>query len=331
MAGTIKTVETDHAIGHRIDRWWRSVFQGLPPRARCGGPPWPLVLQSAAALGVGLVLLASGCTLDRSGIAAPAYNAKLVVVPEIACPGERVAARWDLTGLPRSADSCESCVTGATCPVGTSCLDGVCCRNSGLSGGAACRVDGQCLPSTVAMTITASDPTVPVPILPRPIALRGGVSLPVSRTTDVAADGQVFSPLALIRDRAQVRVPFDPDDKLPMGFNFACTGSTFGWTSYDFAVVGPTTSDLIRIEGIRNLGRFAVMLTGGVPSRGPVRVEPGAVTTDFDGSPARGLWVAFIPPDARIGLPTPVCAPTQVLSPLPDIAVEVTLACRRTP
>lgn len=282
-----------------------------------------------AAIGIALLLLVSSCQVDRAGLALPSNNVKLIVEPELACPDERVAVRWDLTTLPRAPANCRRCTSSADCSEGFGCLDGVCCRGPGLSGGTTCNVGGQCPPTTINMTLTATDPAVPDPILPRPLPLRSGISLPVNRTMDVVAAGEFTLPLQRIDDRAHVRVPVDLDDRLPLRFDFACTGRGFTWTTYDFSVLGPSTSELIRIEGIRNTSGRAVALTGGVPSRGPVRIEAGEVTTAFDGSPARGLWLAFIPPDARLGLPTPICRPTEVLNRLPDISVELRLTCRR--
>lgn len=283
-----------------------------------------------AMLGVLVVVLLSSCQLDRSGIVLRNNNARLVASPEIVCPRETVGIRWDLTTLPRSADNCRRCTTSASCGDGFMCLDGICCRGPELAGGSTCSEGGRCLPTTIDMTMTASDPEVPVPILPSPLPLRGAFSLPAPRPMDVSVSGSFALPIEGISDRVRVRVAVAPDNRLPLGFQFACRGSTFVWTNYDFAVVGPSTSDLIRIEGIRNTGRTAIALTGGTPRRDAVRILPGEVTTAFDGSPARGNWTAFIPADARPG-PPPICSGTAIVNPLPDIAVEMTLACRRSP
>jgi hypothetical protein len=204
-----------------------------------------------------------------------------------------------------------------------------------LSAGTGCQIDHQCLPFTVNMTLSA-DPAASVPTLPRLLPLRGGISQTVSRTMDFVAAGSFFNPLGRIADRAHVRVPVDPDDRLPLQFDFTCTGGGPAWTRYDFALSGPSTSDQIRIEGIRNIGPTTLMLTGPagvdrVTTRGPVRIAPGDVAHEFDGSPARGLWLAFIPPDVRLALPPPICSPTETLNPLPDIRVSLQLACRPKP
>lgn len=281
----------------------------------------------AGAVVLALALLASGCQLDRSGIALRPNPAGLSVMPELACPGDNVGVRWNLTGLPRSGDNCRRCTSGSTCPDGFVCLDSVCCRGPALDGGSTCNVSGQCLPSTINMTLSA-DPAVALPTLPSPLPLRGGISVPVSATTDFSAAGSFALPLEGLSDRARVRVPVTPDEPLPLQFAFTCSGGTSGWTLHDFAALGPTTSELIRIEAIRNTTRFAIMLTGGEPSRGPVRIEPGSESTAFAGMQPRGRWFAFIPPDARPG-PPPVCSPTTVMNPLPDISIQMRVGCRR--
>lgn len=283
----------------------------------------------AAAFVVTLTVLASGCQLDRTGTQLRPNPAGLVIQPELACPGDMVGVRWNLTGLPRSSDNCRRCTTSAACSEGFACVDGVCCRGAPLAGGSSCNIPGGCLPSAVSMTLSASDPAISVPALPNPLPLRSGISLPVTSTTDFTAAGSFALPLEGISDSARVRVPVGSDEPLPLQFAFTCTGGSPGWTLHDFTALGPTTSDLMRIQTIRNTTRFAIMLTGGDPSRGPVRIEPFSDTTAFGGMQPRGRWFAFIPDDARAGLPPPICSPTTVMNPLPDISVELRLACRR--
>jgi hypothetical protein len=286
-----------------------------------------LWLGSGAAAAA-LVLLASSCQLDRTGVGGPGISAKLTVDPELVCPGETTAVRWDLTTtLPRVSANCQRCTSSSSCSDGFTCIDNVCCRGPALSGGAACVVGGTCLPPSINMTLTPSDPAAPVPVLPAPLPLRSGVAEPVARTMDMTAAGPFGFPLGRIDDRAHVRVPVDPDDRVPMFLPFSCTGSGFGWAPYDFAVLGPTTSDRVRIRGILNISGRAVMLTGGVPTRGPVRVEAGEMTTAFDGLPVRGVWVAFIPADARIDLPTPICGAVMTTGRLPDISLSMRVGC----
>jgi hypothetical protein len=286
------------------------------------------VRRSAGAIGVALVLFASGCHLERGGVGSPSNNVKLFVDPELACPGDRVGVRWDMTTtLPRVAENCLRCRSRSTCSEGFQCLDGVCCRDPELSGGAACNVGGACLPSSIVMTIT-SDPAMTIPALPRPLPLRGGISVPVSTDTDMIAGGRIAFPFEGIRDRARVLVAVDPNDKIPMVFPFACASRGFEWTPYDFRM-GPSTSDNIRVEGIRNTGRHAVLVTGGVPRRDGIRIEPGGTTAAFDGSPARGVWFAFIPPGA--GVEVPICSPSEVINALPDITLAMRVVCRSTP
>jgi hypothetical protein len=319
------------ALSAGVVAWYRgAAFGGGTAMANVGwkSPRFRVGLL-AGAIVAALTLLASGCQLDRSGIALRPNPAGLAVMPELACPGDTVGVLWNLTGLPRAGENCRRCTTSAGCPAGFGCLDGVCCRSGALAGGSTCDVSGQCLPSTINMTLSA-DPALALPALPSPLPLRGGVSVAVAGTTDFSAAGSFALPLEGISDRARVRVPVVPDEPMPLQFNFTCAGGGPGWTMHDFAALGPTTSDLIRIEAIRNASRFAVMLTGGEPSRGPVRIEPGDATTAFAGLQPRGRWFAFIPADARPG-PPPVCSPTTVMNPLPDINVEMRVGCRTKP
>jgi len=282
-----------------------------------------------AALALLLILAAAGCQLDRAGIALRPNPAGLTVDPELACPGDNVGLRWNLTGLPRSGDNCRSCTVSSTCAEGFSCVDGLCCRTMALAGGSTCNVAGRCLPSTVNMTLGTSDPAIAVPELPRPLPLRGGISLPVTSSIDVTAAGSFALPLEGISDRAHVRVNLSPDDPLPLRFPFVCEGSRFAWTLHDFTALGPSTSDALRIETVRNTTRLAIMVTGGEPSRGPVRIEAFGETTAFGGLAPRGRWFAFIPADALAGLPPPSCSPTGVMNRLPDIGIDMRLVCRK--
>src|SRR5262245_36738946 len=109
------------------------------PRLRAG--------VMAGAIIAALAVLAAGCHLDRTGISLRPNPAGLAVMPELACPGDTVGVLWNLTGLPRAGENCRRCTTGASCPDGFGCLDGVCCRNDPLAGGSTCNVSGQCLPS----------------------------------------------------------------------------------------------------------------------------------------------------------------------------------------
>ncbi|MBM3648610.1 MAG: hypothetical protein FJX11_12545 [Alphaproteobacteria bacterium] len=297
---------------------------------------WPDVVWRSRVLSVGLIvagivlaltLLGSACTLDRSGLSPNPVG--LAVAPEIACSGDTVGVRWNLTGLPRSADNCRRCATTAGCSAGFTCLDGVCCRDAPLAGGSTCNEGGRCLPVSIEMTLSASDPAISLPALANPLPLRGGVSVPVTATTQFAADGRFGLPLGGIWDRVSVRVPIVPDEPLPVPFAFTCAGGTPGWTSYDFAILGPSTSELIRIDTIRNPTDFDIVLTGGEPVRRSERIPARGATAVFSGAQPRGLWVAFIPTDARVGLPPPICSPTTIMNPLPDIRVDMLVSCRR--
>jgi hypothetical protein len=278
------------------------------------------------AVAVAAMLLAAGCQLDRSGIALRPNPAGLTVSPELACPDDTVGVRWNLANLPRAPENCRRCATSSSCDDGFACIDGVCCRNADLAGGSACNVGGRCLPTAVNMTLAASDPAVAVPALPRPLPLRGGVSLPLAATTDFTAGGSFALPLEGLSDSARARI----DDPLRLVLPFACTGTGtgFGWATHDFAALGPSTSDRLRIQRIVNNTRFGIMLTGQTgsePSRGPVAIEPGASTDAFAGLAPRGRWFGFIASGA--GVPMPRCTPTGVADPLPDIAFEMRLAC----
>lgn len=290
------------------------------------------VARIVGAMVVGLALLAAGCQLDRAGIALRPNPAGLTVNPEIACPADTVGVRWNLTNLPRASENCRRCATSSACADGFQCLDGVCCRDADLAGGSACNLGGRCLPSTVNMTLAASDPAVAVPALPSPLPLRGGISLPLAATTDFTAGGSFALPLEGLRDSARARVVGVPDDPLALRFAFSCSGSGFSWTMHDFAALGPSTSDRLRITTIVNTTRHPIMLTAEPvrePRRGPVRIERGAPTYAFAGLPPTGRWLAFIPLEP--GVPMPVCLGTDITNPLPDITVEIRLTCVRKP
>ena len=288
--------------------------------------------RSAAAVGVALALLVPGCELDRRGIGAdPPENVKLRTEPELVCPGESTGVRWDMSRFPFAAENCQRCTRHDECDAsaGLGCIDNVCCRRDSV-GIIPCVSAGRCppMPRAIEMSLRSSDALSPVPPLPSPVPLRGGVHQQgVDRAMNFVADGRFRFPGRTISDSARVRVTDNPDDPIVMRFAFRCVGDRFEWDGHDFLALGPSTSANVVINGILNASSFRVGLFSS--SAGPSWINPSGTTREFNGNNPRGAWRAFVPPDARGDFPSVACTPEGNPDRRLDIVLLMQVTCRR--
>ncbi|WP_259780491.1 hypothetical protein [Aestuariispira ectoiniformans] len=268
-----------------------------------------------------LFFAVSGCTLDRSGLG---VDLDWSVEPALFCPGDQVTVSWNLADLPRSLDTCESCSSSDMCMVGQYCLDGTCCPES--LPGSQCRTSEGCL-ADFSLTITMS-PDDMVLVDNEQAEVVGERVLSPTETVTFDVSGGYHPPLrAFLTDtKTATLVTAVPETNVMLSFPFTCAGSGPGWANYDIDSLGPTSSEFVRIVGVRNTSGRRLELSGGDPLRGPVTIMPGEVVTDLNGK-FGGRWSAAMPVLDRSILPPPVCEPTNIRNPWPDLQVELILEC----
>lgn len=263
-----------------------------------------------------------GCTLDRSGLG---VDVDWSVEPALFCPGDPVTVSWDLSDLPRSADACTSCTSSSMCMTGQYCLDGTCCPES-LPGGQ-CRTSDGCL-ANFNLTVEQSPGTAPLVDNSETEVIGERVLMP-SETMTFDISGGFHPPLrAFLTDaRTATLVTAMSETNVTLPFPFTCAAGRPGYPVYNIDDHGPSGSDHVRIIGVRNTGARRVELSRVGPATGPVTISPGEVVVDFNGGYG-GQWHASLPAIDRGILPPPVCDPTFIRDPWPDLQVELILDCQ---
>lgn len=264
----------------------------------------------------------SGCTLDRSGLG---VDVDWSVEPALFCPGDPVTVSWDLSDLPRSPDTCDMCTSSDICMAGQYCLDGICCPES--LPGSECRTDEGCLAD---FNLTIEQTPGPSPLVDNnQTKVVGERVLSPAETTTFDLSGGFHPPLRsfLTGPQTATLVRATPETNVALSFPFVCAGTVPGWAIHDIDAHGPTASEFVHIIGVRNTSGRRIELSGGDPLRGPVTIMPGEVVTDFNGK-FGGRWQAVMPALDRGILPPPVCEPTNIRNPWPDLQVELIVDCQ---
>lgn len=263
----------------------------------------------------------SGCTLDRSGTG---VDVDWSVEPALFCPGDQVTVSWNLSDLPRSPDTCDSCTSSDMCMAGQYCLDGTCCPES--LPGSQCRTDEGCL-ADFNLTIDMSLGDSPL-VDNSETEVIGERVLSPTETVTFDVSGGFHPPLRafLTEPKTATLVTPMPETNVVLPFPFGCAGGRPGYPAYNVDDHGPSASEFVEIIGVRNSGTRRVELYRVGPDAGPVTIMPGEVVTDFNGKYG-GQWHAGLPAMDRSILPPPICRPTDITNPWPDLEVELILDC----
>jgi hypothetical protein len=278
------------------------------------------------ASGAVLVLLLAGCTPIR-----PIYfstAAEISVEPNYVCSGDPVDVFWDLNP-PRHRDFCDypaggypsaiSCASNSDCPDGGRCSDGLCCASP-----IPLRECGPACPPDTESTVTF-DPRGPTQTNPH---ASGRITFSPAQSTAITLDGEWGPPTTPKGPESTRVVVVDepPLEDLVMGFSFACTGSGFGWSSFDLAPANVLPSAQVVITSVRNSSGRQIRLSDGVHP--PVTLDAGSPPTNAFNGPLTGTtWSASLTSLGTVGLPMPRCTPVDESDPYPDLSVLVTLGC----
>lgn len=301
-----------------------------------------LSIPSRILLCIFIIFSLSACTLNRVGIGGGGAAAQWNVEPALFCPGDTVTVSWDMSRIPRSHENCRpsngglatltSCTSSSMCPAATDgmeavCLDNHCCSQAIFeSNSLECPIANGCYPD-FAVTITANNEELEPPVREETRRVTGSRTLTPEETTQLHFTGFYNPPMVLFEDRktATMVTPVPPTN-ITAPFPFTCFGTTPGWASANFND-GTTSSENVRVAGVRNTSRNFIILGSSEPAREPVMLAPGETSAAFNGQ-LNGVWTASL--DARrdpAALNRPRCEATNVQNPWPDLEVEILLQC----
>lgn len=280
----------------------------------------------------GLLLFMSGCAVDTSGLGRPG---SFVVEPRYFCPEETVTLHWDLSTLPRKDSHCEdlgpinnppmACSTESECADGGAdsvCLDGYCCSTA-LHMNNACPNEQGCYPPFT-FSVTA-DTVIPESLVTGETeSIRGRQVVTPPDSTAFTATLE-FDEETVNRTETTELVRLTPPSSPVLDFPFTCAGATPTWVTLNMD--SPRfAGDNVRIMSLRNTTRHFILLSNTDPGIGPIVLEPGQRTDEFNG-PIRGTWTARLSSLDRASLVIPRCDATNITDPWPDLAVQVNLEC----
>lgn len=292
------------------------------------------MLMSLAILGF------AGCHLERVNIAGDNSPVTWSVEPALFCPGERVVVTWDMSNMPLSEENCQppnggferktTCMSNLECPQATDgsapvCLDGFCCSETVFSRSApTCPRAQGCYP-TFGATLTANDEDLDPPIRGENDTVRQTREFMLDQTTEFKFSGFYLAPPSTFEDTkiAQFINP-DVSNSISIDFPFLCIGNTPLYPTRSLETI--TTSEHVRIVGIRNASEHRIELTSVRPDVGPVSLSPGEMTEALNGRP-RGLLSIRLGRFDPAGLVRPRCVETHIENPWPHLRIEIFLAC----
>jgi len=289
-------------------------------------------------------VLASGCAVDRSGLGRAPDPVSWSVVPRYFCPGDPVKVSWDFSSMRKDPRNCRppnggftsltACDNTAECQAlapGSVCQDRFCCRRELITapGSLMCDSGSGCYPA-FDITITADTLSLDPPVDSESAYVRGSRTVtPYTTTTFSIAGGYVTHPPYLFEDRKTVTmVRSAPPTSVTLTFPFVCTGATPGWRQYDFNSE-PMATEHVRIAEVRNMSgghTILVQRTGSDPLTVTTPVRLGPPTELLNGR-VDGVWSAYLDPRERGLLNRPLCGPTEVRNPWPDLRIELIFEC----
>jgi len=279
----------------------------------CAARMRSVIVMLALLLFVGL--FTDACHLPKGGRAGPidTWN-----VTQFFCSGDPVIVSWNLNPGFDRRNCNRRCASPTDCFVGTRCIDGVCSNRTPPPGSVL--PDGQCAPDTE-LTITSSAGGT---LVNHNHDASGAQSAMPGDSVTFTANGGYREPLGFYAEERKTATMVTPDTgPVVIHFPFACPPA---WSPHDIEQDGPSVSEHVAIARVINTSGVTIDLSGANHVGPPVRLRPGEGTTAFNGK-LTGVWSAAIPPEFRIGLPTPRCGPTAIENPYPGLSVELQLTC----
>lgn len=288
-----------------------------------------------------LFSILSGCTLDRSVIAAMP-GGRLGATPALACAGDTVTIAWD-TQRPRNPGFCaiangntpalQSCTVSSECTGGARCVDSFCNLCSAVSDPSECGVPSNrgCEPNLNARIQITPEPDPPLADASDITQHRGERTFVIRETSNIAfrsevidAEGQRAGVAGAIgRIDLDTRVEVIPVDLRRIAANaYECLGGTRTWGGTRLEDLFFSASPNLHLLSIHNPNAYAVV---GNLNGSPLRLA--ARETVSLNLPLIGPIQAQPDPDFLRTLPPVQCTASHVSGSLPSAPLRLTAGC----